>query len=73
MRIKIEYDSTLEEECERTSQRSVSLRLGLSQGAVWQMLQDGRQIFLREVDGELQYCEFKDYGETKSRARNTAQ
>lgn len=67
MRKTIEYETSLRDEIDRTSQSDVAKRLGITKGAVWLMLKEGREIYLRNRKGKLEYAEFKDFGKNKVR------
>ena len=67
-----EYDTSLVAEIARTSQADVAKRLGITKGAVWLMVKEGREIFLKETDGKLEYAEFKDFGKNKVRKNKKA-
>jgi hypothetical protein len=43
---------TLSEYVEAHGQTETARRAGLSQGAIWQMLQNGRRVFVTEIDAE---------------------
>lgn len=57
----IEYDITLKDELENQSQVDTAQRMGVSKGAVWLMVRDGREILLKRTKGGFKYFEVKEY------------
>lgn len=53
--------SSLEDEVNAHGVPRVAERLGLTRSAIIQMIDADRKIYLKEIDGLLHYCEFKDW------------
>lgn len=69
----METSTNLNEYIKTTTQKTLAQKLGITQGAVSQMLRSGRNIVVREyADGSIEVCEIKLLRSSKGANQYTA-
>ena len=67
MEKKFVYEVTLKERLEEITQDQLAKELGITKGAVWQMIRAERRVLLKKIKGKWHYFEYKDWKHGKSK------
>ncbi|WP_299076729.1 hypothetical protein [uncultured Paraglaciecola sp.] len=72
MKKTLEYDITLQDEVSRHTIEGTAKAMGITKGAVWQMIRDKRQVYLISSGDGFRYFEIKEFDRTIAVKRGKA-
>lgn len=70
--MSIDYDVTLSGQVAKSNMATVAKEIGVTKDAVRQMLLNDRDIYLKLINGQMHYAEFRTWRQGPAKRQSTA-